>query len=258
MCAARIDTAKLLLSMQKQLTMKLRSIRRLVQHPTAKGNVAEEEWRDLLRNFLPKRYRVEQGFVLDSKGQLSEQIDVIIFDCQYSPLLFQGAGLFYVPAESVYAILEVKQTMDSNILFYAGRKAASVRRLARTSVKIPHAGGKYAPKRLYDIPAGLLCLESSWRPPFGHAFLAALGKLRKLDRLHFGCCLRHGGFSATYRGTGKPKVRTSADDTALIFFLLSLFSYLQHLGTAPAIDVWAYAGSVNRKEATSGNRRRKA
>lgn len=182
--------------------------------------------------------------MIDCAGELSDEIDLVIFDGQYSPLLFKQHGVLYVPAESVYAVLEVRPEMNGQNLVYAGQKAASVRRLRRTSVTIPHAGGEYAPRDLYEIRAGLVCLESGWSCPFGKGFIATMGRLKKDGRLHFGCCLRHGAFRVSYTGKAQPKMHTCGKDTALIFFLLSLFSALQRLGTAPAIDVWAYAGTV--------------
>ena len=97
----------------------------------------------MFNDHLPIRYRTEKSFVVDSKGRLSDQIDAVIFDGQYSPLVLNHAGLLYVPAESVYAVFEVKQTLSKAHVEYAGDKARSVRRLERTSVPIHHAGGVY-------------------------------------------------------------------------------------------------------------------
>jgi hypothetical protein len=60
--------------------------------------------------------------------------------------LLNRDGVLYVPAESVYAIIEVKQELSRTYIKYAGDKIKSVRCLKRTSVPIPHAGGTYKPK----------------------------------------------------------------------------------------------------------------
>jgi hypothetical protein len=60
-----------------------------------------------LSEILPSRYQVSKGFVVDSDSMRSEQIDVIIHDRVFSPLLWEDGGYMYVPAESVYAVFEV-------------------------------------------------------------------------------------------------------------------------------------------------------
>src|SRR5690606_24471332 len=57
------------------------------------------------------------------------------------------------------AVIEVKQTLSPANIEYARKKAASVRRLLRTSVEIPHAGGKYEPKPPARILAGIVALD---------------------------------------------------------------------------------------------------
>src|SRR3546814_8384516 len=79
-------------------------------------------------------YEARKGFVVDSRGVFSQQIDVIIHDRQYSPFVFTFKGTDVVPAESVYAVFEAKQELTAAYIRYAGEKAASVRRLHRTSL----------------------------------------------------------------------------------------------------------------------------
>ena len=76
--------------------------RGVIPHPGTKGAAAELHWLEMLNAYLPKRYQAESAFVLDHQGGLSEQIDIVIYDRQYSPLLFKEGPATYVPAESVY------------------------------------------------------------------------------------------------------------------------------------------------------------
>ncbi len=85
----------------------------------------------------------------------TQQIDVVIHDRHCSPLLFEVGGSFYIPAESVYAAIEVKQSIDKGNIEYAADKVASVRRLDRTSVPIPDVAGTYDPKEPHRIIGGL-------------------------------------------------------------------------------------------------------
>jgi hypothetical protein len=62
---------------------------------------------------------------------------------EYSPFIFTYENEPIIPAESVYAVFEAKQTADAALVAYAQEKVASVRRLHRTSLPIPYAKGVY-------------------------------------------------------------------------------------------------------------------
>jgi hypothetical protein len=46
--------------------------------------------------------------VIDSLGSFSKQIDIVVFDRQYSPFIFNFQGQKTIPAESVCAAFEAK------------------------------------------------------------------------------------------------------------------------------------------------------
>lgn len=236
------DLGSLFQGLQDKLLADLGVSRSVLEHPTAKGDATEVDWRRALRR-LPKRYRVTRGFVVDADSLVSDWIDLVVYDRQYSPLLFEHSGQYYVPAESVYAVFEVKQVLNRSTVEYAAGKAASVRKLRRTSVEIPHAGGVYPAKKPFPILAGILATESAWSPPLGNPFERLLKALGSEERLDFGCALRHGSFEV-FQGPddgAAPAVRVGSAKNAFLEFFLTLFRRLQLLGTVPAMDVdeWA-------------------
>jgi hypothetical protein len=233
------------LLLQSQLAMRLQVNRSAISHAGAKGDAAEVNWRGMLEDYLPARYRVAKAFVLDHEGSESEQIDVVVFDRQYSPFLFNQDGAIYVPAESVYAIFEAKQELSKDHIKYAGEKAASVRRLKRTSQGIVHAGGHInRPKAPFRILAGVVCLESNWRPPMGGSLVNSLSRLPVEGRLDLGCAISHGAFEVLYEKSGTVHLDRSDKNTALIFFFLRLLERLQQCGTVPAINLRKYGKSL--------------
>lgn len=240
----KVDLRELFLGLQTQLEAHLQTNRAILKHPGTKGDAAELDWVGMLEEYLPYRYQVAKAFVMDADGTLSEQIDVVVFDRQYCPFLFNQSGARYVPAESVYAVFEVKQSMGKGEIQYAGHKVATVRRLRRTSSPIIHAGGEFTPKTPFPPLGGVLCLESTWKPPFGAAFQEALRELDAGERLDIGCALRHGAFEVRYEGAA-PFVNESTPERALIFFFLRLLQRLQALGTVPAIDWTDYGRALN-------------
>ena len=148
-------------------------------------------------------------------------------------------------------MLEVKQDLNREHVLYSGKKAASVRRLHRTSAPIPHAGGAYDPRPLPRIVSGLVTYQSAWNPPFGDAFADALSELGLGEQLDIGCALLHGAFEATYH-TGQPVDLTIAPgQRSLLQFLFRLLKQLQALATAPAIDYGAYLARFDRAEGST-------
>jgi hypothetical protein len=217
---------------------------RTIHHQGMKGMASEAGWRDMLAGYLPRRYSVAQAFVIDSRGEQSQQLDLVLHDRQFSPFLFNQNDALYIPAESVYAVFEVKQGLDRSTIRYAGEKAASVRNLHRTSAPIPWAGGKAEPRPPIPILAGLLCFDSLWSPPFGDPLRAALAGLAGPERLDLVCALTHGSFEVRYPGDNPPEIDLSAPDTALIFFFLRLLERLQAVATVPAMEIREYARAL--------------
>jgi hypothetical protein len=214
-------------------------------HPDAKGDVGEINWAAALdgrkgNGFLPGRYAVSNAFIIDADGHRSDQIDVVVHDAHFCPLFFEQAGNRYIPAESVYAVFEVKQDLDRENVLYAAEKAASVRKLRRTSVPIVHAGGVFPERKPFEIVAGILTSRSDWSPAFGDSLIKALGDIAEGGHLDFGAVAEEGAFEVGYGEEGI-SLSVSEPDAGLIFFLSRLYTRLQSLGTVTAIDLAEYA-----------------
>ncbi len=228
---------RLLAGLHDDIEHRLKTARQSFGHPGTKGDASEAVWLQLLQRYLPMRYQAETAHVVDSAGAFSEQIDVVVFDRQYSPFIFNFEGQVILPAESVYAVFEAKQAINAEYVAYAKKKVASVRRLHRTSLPIPHAGGTYPAKPLTRILGGLLTFESDWTPGLGPPLLDALAGDDAGGGLDLGCVAAHGMFGCDEAGChtivpqGKPATA----------FLLELIARLQSSATVPMIDVRAYA-----------------
>lgn len=227
----------LLSALHDGVTHRLQVSREAMGHPVLKGDASEAVWLGLLQTYLPARYQAARAVVIDSENRASDQLDVVIFDRQYSPFVFQHEGITVIPAESVYAVFEAKQSLDAGQVDYAHGKIASVRALHRTSLPIPHAGGTYPARQLPWIIGGILTLESCWSPPLGGALLAALGKGDEQSWLDIGCVASHGLFHRDELG----HYVVIPHEKAATAFLLELVARLQLSATVPMIDVRAYA-----------------
>lgn len=91
---------------------------------TYHGIVAEEEFRNWLANFLPKKYAVTSGYIISQRQKddiRAPHFDVIIYDALNSPVLWaeDHSGLSRtgksqaIPAEHVLAVFEVKSQFTS-------------------------------------------------------------------------------------------------------------------------------------------------
>lgn len=223
------------INVQEKLKLDLRMAKQSIDHPGEKGDVHEDHWIEVFRAYLPKRYEVGKGIIIDSKGGKSDQIDIVIFDKQYTPTLLDQQNFRYIPAEAVYAIFESKPCINKEYLEYAGSKAASVRNLYRTSKQITHAGGEYKPKDPFAIIAGIVAAHADWSDGLGESFITNLPD-KSDEFLDCGCALTHGSFD---QFDGELKIVSG--DVALIYFLFRLLDKLQSLGTVQAIDWTLYA-----------------
>lgn len=220
---------------------------RTVKHTGRQGGQAEAAWQEFLAGRLPARYAIGAGEVFDSAGSVSEDQDVIVYDPQYSSLVF-GIDDPRVPAEAVYAVIEVKPELSGPHLDYAAGKAESVRVLHRTSVAIPHAGGTFPPKPLTRQLAGLVADRTGWsdRTTVDN-IIERLGQHigptdpRALDLIYAD------GFAFSNLvdpESGQRMIRHHVGSGALAWFILELLRGISYLGTVAAIDYAAYRAAI--------------
>lgn len=243
-----VNIKQLFLRRQKAMAEELKAIRECNPHQGSKGSASESCWKQMLIEYLPKRYCAEQAFVIDADGNCSEQIDIVIFDQHFSPFILKKNDSLFIPAESVYAVIEAKQEINKGMIEYAAEKAASVRKLRRTSAPIVWAQGTMKRRELHEIPSGIVALESKWRPPLGTSFEKIIRELNKKSghRVDFGCAIEHGAFDIVYPNPTDVMFEKSEGGVALISFFLRLIARLQTLGTAPAIEIPEYMRALGK------------
>jgi hypothetical protein len=99
-----------------ELLNKLKQIKVFIKkHSSTIGLLTEEILRTFLKNYLPKRVTVEQGFVRSKTGRLSKQCDIIIYDSHNYAPFYRINDVVVVPVDSVIAIIEVKTTLNKSI-----------------------------------------------------------------------------------------------------------------------------------------------
>ena len=224
---------------QQQLVSSL-GLSSVHDNSNARGDNSEITWREMLTNYLPYRYKVDKGFVIDYEGNVSHDIDIIIYDRYYSPMVFNENGVLYIPAESVFAVIESKQILNKGHIDYARDKAKSVRALKRTSAPLRQMNGSVATKAdTKEILAGIVTTKSEWTPAFGKPFKQAIAEAADISRIDFGCALNDASFSISYSEEGHI-ISCSDSESSLISFFVDLVAKLQGMGNPPAIDLQKY------------------
>lgn len=92
----------------KELTLLLEQAKELIpNHNPSVGYVGEEVLRNFLRQTLPARFKVTQGFIA-YESKISPQCDIIIYDANEASPIYSFGNIDIVPASVVKATIEVK------------------------------------------------------------------------------------------------------------------------------------------------------
>lgn len=267
----QINIGDLFLGLQKQMEVQLNTNRENIYHAVTKGDSLENVWIEWLRKYMPNRYCIDKAIIVDSEGQLSHQIDLVIYDQQYTPFVFTQNGVHYIPAEGVYAVFEVKPDLEGSASFegnsisyieYAGKKIESVRKLKRTSAAIVDRGESKPPRPLTKIVGGILSSVNSYSK--NETIEKHFKSLKGFQTIDMGCAVEYGSFYINYEGKENAEITqlqeriedyynsrsykstyVSDREKSLVTFFLQLSRYLQQsIGTVAAIDFNAYGKQV--------------
>lgn len=106
-----------------------------LDHPGLKGNVFEEIFKKFLRKYLPRSLDISTGKIVDSKGKVSKQLDVIASDFAKTPILYEEGEVRILPVECVYSVIEVKAKLDGKEINSIFENMLSVRALQKIAYK---------------------------------------------------------------------------------------------------------------------------
>ena len=211
-----------------------------IKHPVGNGDNSEGGWKEFISKILPGKYGVDSGYVIDYEGNISDQIDIIIYDNLYSPFIMSsGAGVKYIPAEAVYAVAEIKPTITKAYLKYANDKVESVKKLKRTVRGVTVAGIRKPKQKLTNILGILLAKESDiTKDDTIKKYLdeyTSINMLCALDKYTIFC----------NRTSNILEVEKVNKNEALLGLYFYLNNELYELGTVAGIDIREYANALD-------------
>lgn len=106
----------------------------LIDHNCSKGTFREQILKNFLRPFLPGCYGVSGGQAFDNTGNISKQLDVVVYDSLFSYVAPYMDDFIYFPCESVYGNIEIKSKLNKQSFEEAVENIASLKKLSRKGV----------------------------------------------------------------------------------------------------------------------------
>lgn len=143
-------------------------INTIVNHTGIKGTGNEKVLQNLLLKYLPKRFGIDTGIIIDKNGNFSRQCDIVIYDKYLYPSLFSLTNIHIFPVDLVYAVIEIKTTLTSKASKEAIQNISSVKKLEFIKNKFMLLESRSANTEFNEHHiAGIECTPS---PPLGIIF----------------------------------------------------------------------------------------
>lgn len=95
------------LQMEKEIVTQLNYL--VNNHPLTSGTNREEIWRNFFERIVPKKFSIARSvFIIDSNGECSKEVDLAIYDEDYTPYIFNYGVIKFIPIEAVAAVIQCK------------------------------------------------------------------------------------------------------------------------------------------------------
>ncbi|WP_310551504.1 DUF6602 domain-containing protein [Paenibacillus glufosinatiresistens] len=110
------------------------------QHHLTTGGFREDIWMSMFEQMVPRKFSIARSvFIIDSEGCISHEVDLAIFDEQYTPYIFRNGQMKYIPIEAVSVVIQCKSTGISGVIEWAesiARLKTSFTGISRTATAI--------------------------------------------------------------------------------------------------------------------------
>lgn len=95
------------LKMERELVTQLNYD--VTNHQLTAGSYREEIWVNFFRRIVPKKFNIARSvFIIDSNQSVSKEVDIAIYDEQYTPYIFNYGLIKFIPVEAVAAVVQCK------------------------------------------------------------------------------------------------------------------------------------------------------
>lgn len=123
------------------------------QQPT-KQQQLDSFVKGFLSHYIPPRFRITSGIVVDWQGRLSDQIDAAVVDALYAPNLLVAENQSLIPIETLLGVVQIRHTLT-----YEGLGEAVTAYSKLRALQAIFRSGFSEPQSL-DIPFALFAYHS--------------------------------------------------------------------------------------------------
>lgn len=100
-----------------------------LEHSGTKGRLRELVITELIQPLLPNGVNATTGILIDSKGNQSKQVDIIIYSSDILPPIVQSAEQSLIPVDAALQVIEVKSQLNKAEMKTSIENAESVKSL---------------------------------------------------------------------------------------------------------------------------------
>jgi len=86
---------------------------KILGHPGEVGTGRENVLKGILAKYIPRRYAIDSGFVIDALNGKSKQMDIVIYEANYTPVFEIVEGKRFFPCETVVVVGQVRTEIGS-------------------------------------------------------------------------------------------------------------------------------------------------
>ncbi len=124
----------------QQIKSEFEFVNNYIEHQGEKGGANERILQELIIKFLPKKFGVGSGIIIDQDGKQAKQSDLIIYDTYLYPMIVGLTATHLFPIDIVYATIEIKTTLDSKSAMQAVENIQSIKKLNYIKNPFPNHG----------------------------------------------------------------------------------------------------------------------
>jgi len=131
----------------KKMQIDFAEVTENINHMGERGSSREEILLSYLEKYIPIKYEMNNGVIIDATGEQSRQQDIIIYDSFNSPVLLNMQSTKMIPIESVFSVIEVKSSLNKVEINKCVNNISSVKSLVKDSldgINSPTAGFVFA------------------------------------------------------------------------------------------------------------------
>lgn len=135
-----VDVIRQFRGISRKMAAEFEDITSQIPHMGDRGGNREQVIRNFLQKHLPGKFAIGTGQAISADGQISKQLDAAIYARASCPLWFNEHTQIF-PVESVCGVVEIKSTIDTDVLQGSAENIRSIRRLPKLPGARPLAPG---------------------------------------------------------------------------------------------------------------------